>query len=111
VRKNIKMYYLKLKKKMFNLLASQLANVLYSIKYEYKFPLRYPVVWMSMSGTLLRLFVTEDPLITTVFSVLIASLIHFLAVGYILYYILPDKKKMKMFVNFIRNHREDPVIK
>jgi hypothetical protein len=109
--KNVKIYYLKFKKKVFNHLASQLANVFYSIKHESKLPLRYPLIWMSMSGALLRFFVTKDVITATFFSGLFASLMDFLTLYYILCYILPNEERMKMIINFIKNHREDPEIK
>jgi len=97
-----------LKKRILHHLASQLANVLYTIKHDHKFPIRYPLVLMSLSGIFIRLFVTEDIIISTLFSILFASTMHLLAVFYIVYYIMPNEKKMKKFINFIKDHREDP---
>jgi len=97
-----------LKKRILHHLASQLANVLYSIKHDYKFPIRYPLVLMSLSGIFIRLFITEDIIISTIYSIIFASTIHLLAVSYIVYYILPNEKKMKKFIKFIKDHRKDP---
>lgn len=63
---------------------------------------------MSVSGFLIRRLVTKDLLISGFGSLIFVSTTHLLVVYYIIFYVLPNKKKMQKFITFIKNNREEP---
>lgn len=96
----------KIKKKVLQTLADQLAQVLYSVKQNGHFPLRYPIVLMSLISLIIRLFVTQNILISSCVSLFFASAIHSVITFYIALYILPEKKIMDKAIKFIKDNKD-----
>ena len=93
--------------RVLNFFMEQAAGVLISVKNNEPLPLRAICIIMSLSGLIIRCFITRDIVHSSIFSGVLTLMIHFAIVFLLTKYVLNDRERMRKVVKFLKAHHKE----